>query len=525
MCKILKSMNVIIVLLWILYPFFSLFMAYIFFTVEDHFFIIDTIMGLGFIIIPPLLLCYIAYDKYIRKSTKLIHITKSIFDGFFPYVFTGVVSFLISLVLLIIVGLIFSLYSIFLLLNKWPYYYLCFLPCIFYLTWLSLKKWTHSYKLIAYTRTIFDLLLFFLPYVGLFVSCYLIIYLFDRIPNVKFFLFNYSCGDLFSYTFGLSFILFVGSCVGIYYGAKQKQFLVFSAKKYTLFLRSFGIDPNIEDAIICSIPKCNETQILKIGNPRKHEKNNFYVPSDNWKKHVSYYISRAEKVICVIDNTDGVRWEIMNHLEYAYKYWYYAYDISILQDIKTKFPIDSDYKKKMVFCINNLIEKHISGPITFRIINNKCYYYKGMMFSEVKNSYFIIPSEFSECEDNINNQSPFFYKFVDTIRKFLRISKSTSQFGIFSLGMVFSFIFIVCGGLMGVFMILSGIFAILSALVKVMLYLNLDIDFFQDTILGTLLKLKIKPSVGSIIGDTVGAFILFIIGSYFIKNTFGSFKE
>lgn len=422
------------------------------------------------------------------SKEMLLDLNQFEYMGVIYFIFREYLNFLrellhdFAIVINFILGLsINTLRQLLWLLNYRPYFYLCLLPVIFYFVWLFLKKRSHSYKFIAYTRTLFDISLFLLPLAGLFVSLYLIEYINrDNFHDISFTLFNFPCGLLSEQIMVLSALLFIGSCVGTYYGAKRKQFLFFSKKKYILFLRSFGIDPNIENIILSFISEGDETKILKIANPLENTKNSFYIPSEKWKKHVSYYISRAEKVICVIDNTEGVRWEIVNHLEYADKFWYYAYDISVLQDIRSKFPKDTAYNRKMLFCVKNLIEKHISGPITFRIINDKCYYCEGMRFSEFEDSYFIIPPKLTECKKQINNRSPFFYMSADLIRKYLRINKLVLQYSISGAKSILIIIMHVLTGLAAVYGIISSLFLPLSAILEIMIYLDININFLMN---------------------------------------------
>lgn len=113
--------------------------------------------------------------------------------------------------------------------------------------------------------------------------------------------------------------------------SRKYTFLIYSPKHYVLYLRSFkfdGTDSVIEDEIrnIHRMDDCEllfDCDVLTIANPKTFFSGSightFYLPSSNWKFFVTYYLERAEKVILVMGDSDGIIWEILHHVNHLNK--------------------------------------------------------------------------------------------------------------------------------------------------------------------------------------------------------------
>lgn len=214
---------------------------------------------------------------------------------------------------------------------------------------------------------------------------------------------------------------------------------------------------------------------------------------------------------------------LTNHLEYADKYWYYAQDASVLNSIKHQILIDSDSKRNFLYCVNRLIEKYANGPITFRVIGNKCYYCNYMSCSNFEDSYFEIP--FNKYKKTKTNQR--FYGIIDSVRKYIRVKKLVSMSSIIGIGMIVSLVLnivIICGVLFGLVIVIYAIIIFIEALYETMLYLGIEIDllkkFFQS--LGEYI---IPPSSFGIVGHYIEALFMFVIGCSLIRGAIDAFKD
>ena len=103
------------------------------------------------------------------------------------------------------------------------------------------------------------------------------------------------------------------------------------SKKYILFLRCFKFDSvNLYTNVLTDLSAIfkKEYNVLQIGNPRNILKgysmcDTFYLPSTNWQPVVRDYIINADIVFLVLDQTNGILWEMLQHTEHSKKYVYY----------------------------------------------------------------------------------------------------------------------------------------------------------------------------------------------------------
>lgn len=114
----------------------------------------------------------------------------------------------------------------------------------------------------------------------------------------------------------------------------------YKRSQYVLFLRNFTMDEQICEAkLLEEIDNvCNKHRLflMRIGNPRTVFDSSFgktfYLQTVNWKTELQNHIKDAKLVFTVISNSDGLFWEIFNHVQYSSKFIYHILDISKMRD-------------------------------------------------------------------------------------------------------------------------------------------------------------------------------------------------
>ena len=120
-------------------------------------------------------------------------------------------------------------------------------------------------------------------------------------------------------------------------------------REYALYLRSFDLPFVKEYKVITSIKHAIQNlHMVKVGDPRELfgmsvGEDVYYLPDADWKKHVYNLVVKAKYVFlnidCPKDNnqdyqdnriTEGVIWEICNHVGYNYKMMYHLCDVRSL---------------------------------------------------------------------------------------------------------------------------------------------------------------------------------------------------
>ncbi|WP_300701033.1 hypothetical protein [Bacteroides sp.] len=104
-----------------------------------------------------------------------------------------------------------------------------------------------------------------------------------------------------------------------------------NSKSFILILRCFKYEANAEyKNIVYRIHCAFETSyaLLQIGNPMNILKgyencDTFYLPTTNWRPIVRRYIENASIIFIIIDYSNGVIWEILNHSDLKRKFIYY----------------------------------------------------------------------------------------------------------------------------------------------------------------------------------------------------------
>lgn len=163
--------------------------------------------------------------------------------------------------------------------------------------------------------------------------------------------------------------------------SKDLRVLVYHRDSYILFLRSFTFDSYeheiypVLNKVLFHIPHLH---ILKIGNPKtfwpKGIGECFYLPSKNWQKHLDYYIERAQFVFSVVDNTEGVLWEMFNHIKHYPKFIFYISDINKLRNIVNTNTSQEVEEHVLMKCFRELLNKDSIKRGAFFLYNNQCYY-------------------------------------------------------------------------------------------------------------------------------------------------------
>ena len=266
-------------------------------------------------------------------------------------------------------------------------------------------------------------------------------------------------------------ILFMISLACIYKITKGIRFITYEKKDYILFLRSFQYDERAHE-IISILNEVGGNNIIKIGNPNsifsKDLSDVLYLPTLHWKRSLNYYISRARHICIVIDYTQGVVWEMFNHLDVINKSLYIVPSLEALSALLCSEELNKYNKTPLGRCILQLKENCDYYPYAFCISNNICYYapLKSLvpcfLNAELKEGndikfFSIQHSDMDNIMIKSDTNNSIYDLFVDRIRSFVRINKRISKMGLNTLTFVISCIFILAGILMAIAGFVGGI--------------------------------------------------------------------
>lgn len=178
----------------------------------------------------------------------------------------------------------------------------------------------------------------------------------------------------------------------LYYCRRELNCFLYAEDSYYLYLRSFQYDKK-DDSILKTLPSDGK-QMMKIGNPSSRLFPNLrsnstmyhdvmYLPSSNWKKHLDYYIYKAFSVISVVDDTQGVVWEMFHHSEYYHKIVFYVDSSEKLCKLERMVAESEEFKSSplLFYCISHLNKLGLCTPFVFWIKGKRCYYDNANMVS------------------------------------------------------------------------------------------------------------------------------------------------
>ena len=254
----------------------------------------------------------------------------------------------------------------------------------------------------------------------------------------------------------------------LYYCRRNLNILLYVEDQYLLYLRSFQYDEK-EDYLMSLLP-VGEKQIMKIGNPSDSLLSNFFsnktmyhdvlfLPSSNWKKHLDYYIHKAYSVISVVDDTQGVVWEMFHHSEYYNKIVFWVDSIEKLSKLKDMIAgsTESDLSPQLYYCIQVLNDREMSFPFVFWIKDNRCYYETDVkivstllsaQLNYTSQSFFDINTQMDMCVLEEKTKKITYYedwnnisKIVSKISKILNLVNTKLPWGLFAFMFLCSILF------------------------------------------------------------------------------------
>ena len=187
----------------------------------------------------------------------------------------------------------------------------------------------------------------------------------------------------------LSLLLLVVDIVLSYYFYKiviPNGLLVFKHRKFILYLRPFSFDHS-ESKISYSIKQFSSDKklpVLKISEPSRIIVDNeidsynpfseYILPHNDWKKELSFYISRASYIISVLDTTSGVFWEIFEHEEEIDKFVYYINDKTTLESVLNDSKTIKYTRTHIYYCLKTISSFEDVDNMAFCIKGNICYF-------------------------------------------------------------------------------------------------------------------------------------------------------
>lgn len=321
------------------------------------------------------------------------------------------------------------------------------------------------YDYLAVLRTLFcvniSIIGYFLLLIGI-VECYFDISSFITIFKVN----DYDLIELGTGLFKPFINLLPGGLV-LYYCRRELNCFLYAEDSYYLYLRSFQFDDK-EDTLLKWLP-AGEKQIMKIGNPSSHLFPNIrsqktmyhdvlFLPSSNWKKHLDYYIYKAFSVISVIDDTQGVVWEMFHHSEYYHKIVFYVDSNEKLCKLEAMVAESEEFKSSLIlyYCISYLNKLELRTPFVFWIKGKRCYYDNADMVSSLlstkldceSKNYFDIDSEYGETISKSSLKNEEAYKkwnmasgLLSIVRKLFSLINAKLPWVLFALFIIASFLF------------------------------------------------------------------------------------
>lgn len=264
----------------------------------------------------------------------------------------------------------------------------------------------------------------------------------------------------------------VSSCciAGILSSKPPIRFFI-PTNKYTLYLRSFK-DHSMDhplNGVLSQFPH----PIWQVANPGLYSDNSiissFYLPTANWKKHIDYYIDRAEMVFVKLAKTVGVQWEIFHHDQYIEKFIFYIPGNTGATLTKTYNEFNSNHP--ITKCIST-ISTIARGPVFFCLYRNICYYSISISdiisFLQTRRPTAIVNSFIFEYETqnkiSVARENRKDYKLKDSIIRTLKpltISNVVIILGRAGLALIYCIILIfVAGFIIGCILTILSIFGI-----------------------------------------------------------------
>ena len=253
------------------------------------------------------------------------------------------------------------------------------------------------------------------------------------------------------------------------------HFFFYEKENYLLFLRSFVFDKN-EKTIELPLKEAG-MPILKIGDPKtffpKGIGDVFYLPSHDWRPQLDYYIKHARYIFSVVDATEGVLWEMFNHMDSMPKFIYYVSDKKALVNIQQEAQLAKFASTALMFCIKKIEFDDSITQCAFCIRGGVCLYSdastiiqyvtKGIFSSRIKS--FDIDINLLDCvkiESEENPHEVARHRSIDKGVKVSRLIRMIFYKSYSGLGKTFGLIITILEVLLGAILIIGGVLYLLN---------------------------------------------------------------
>ncbi len=272
------------------------------------------------------------------------------------------------------------------------------------------------------------------------------------------------------------FLLLFGFLCYFLYNSMKKGILSFAKFRYVLFLRSFKNDDDVQ-AVYNKISKSiSDVPIIKIGNPDKSESKNIdehWLPLNNWKFFLKFYISKAKAIVIIVSSTDGLIWEMVQNLKYLNKCIIFFASPNELAEFKNKLLLLGNVDCNIMIYSIELVMKKWKDENAFVISHNKIYMGEvcSLIDSVLKNDYkdvnFIKANSIVSTKTNlkrncsISDIGNFLFRHfhvLNLVNIFESIHNNTFRTIIISLATLFTVVMYICQFLFGILMLLSPLF-------------------------------------------------------------------
>lgn len=168
----------------------------------------------------------------------------------------------------------------------------------------------------------------------------------------------------------------------LYVQLKKKDIFYFVVPKnnIVLYLRKFATEKysSIDNEIGISI---KEDTLLRIGNPStadggyaEFSGHTFFLPTKKWKFVVDYYISRARLVLCKIDASEGVAWEMFEHPNAVWKTIYCVDQGIDLSQVLSLYSNKGYEENVLYLCLKKIYDSIGHRPVYMYLEDGRCIY-------------------------------------------------------------------------------------------------------------------------------------------------------
>ena len=242
---------------------------------------------------------------------------------------------------------------------------------------------------------------------------------------------------------GAVFLLFVFGVISyLVYRSCVKGILSFASMRYVLLLRAFK-DDDICKTIYLSLKDATRIPIKLIGNPSENdtwfkvestdgfaEIDRHWLPSDNWKYFLRFYIARAKAIVMLAGSTEGLIWEALANVRHLNKCVICYTSTLELENFKTKLQtLQNPDIHPLIYVIDKILKLN-SGYNAFVLQGNKVYVDNVDVLTSqlLKNNLGTVNHIIELDPDNVDSEQSLWRRILDRVYSSLHILNVINTF-------------------------------------------------------------------------------------------------